>query len=1088
MFEKTNAPRALSLMLNLCIILTLLPAPIVQAPSSMPVSARVPLKSTMTALFTSELPAAPSLPPTDGGHLPASDISSSTSDASHGEVPHGSGARSPQVITSQWAITRTEDTSSTIVYSGTWTVVSNVLSIRASHGDYTWADAAGETATFAFTGTWINLGFATDRNSGQADILIDNVNVGLVDAYSRDTDVKGFIFDNLNAGAHTVTIRVRGTHHPNSSDDNIALDYIDVWDGTEMPTGRIEQDDPRVWRSASWSDVADAAASGGTYIGDNSTNDATAWFPFTGDSISYIGFADFGAHRIEISIDSEPRGYFNQYAPDGEQRPISFNNLGLGPHIMQVRHYNGPVRVDAFETPGFPPFYTPPAPAGFTRYEEYHPAITYNGYSYQQRPQGWGENLVVPIVSDGGMVAASAVNTITLNFHGAWAGIGFRTWSDGGRAEIFLDGISVGTIGLYSTTSDLKSLVIGNLAAVTHTLDIVVLNQPDPPGTGRVIYFDYIDVWDGSSQPDDFINAQRQDADGRLRFNASGADVAEARAIQGDYFSSGLSNSFATVWYPFTGSSFTLYGFSLASTGSARVYVDDVLIDTASFTYPYTPQPLTRHYTGFSSGPHVVRVINQTAMRIDGFASNPTSLTSYRPLLEWAETDRTGGASIWGGLHVPPAVGDLDGNGSVELVVASSNIDSNGELFVLRGDGGSGSPIMWSRPYSIPNGFENVAAPAIAELDGQPGAEIIHPTSTGLFVYHHDGNTYWQTDTVKSHVFFAAPAVGNLDADPEPEIVVNMNRDLAVFQRDGTLSWKLTFPTAAASQPVLSDLTGDGLLDILVYESGSSQVRLYDYGLGSPTLVWTTTLTNALSIYGSPAVADIDGNLPGGDPGPEVAVPSNGWLHVLNGEDGSPVWSTALDPGTSAGVAIADLDGDGEIELVTGMLYNGGRLYAVNADGSIFWSAPALDNSPLNVSLTDIDGDGAHEVAYNGANQGLTIYDGHNGDVIFSEPHLGVVSKTGSDFPLFADVDNDGYGELVVAAQQGIRVFGFDGVWTGARSLWNQLTYHINNIDDDLTVPAGEPNSWEVYNTYRAQLTVSTAPLGGLLYLPLILR
>jgi hypothetical protein len=89
-------------------------------------------------------------------------------------------------ITSDWAITRTENTSPAIVYSGAWTVISNVISIRASHGDYTWADAVNETAVFTFTGPWINLGFATDRNTGQADILIDGVNVGLVDTYSRD--------------------------------------------------------------------------------------------------------------------------------------------------------------------------------------------------------------------------------------------------------------------------------------------------------------------------------------------------------------------------------------------------------------------------------------------------------------------------------------------------------------------------------------------------------------------------------------------------------------------------------------------------------------------------------------------------------------------------------------------------------------------------------------------------------------------------------------------------------------------------------------------------------------------------------------
>jgi hypothetical protein len=288
--------------------------------------------------------------------------------------------------------------------------------------------------------------------------------------------------------------------------------------------------------------------------------------------------------------------------------------------------------------------------------------------------------------------------------------------------------------------------------------------------------------------------------------------------------------------------------------------------------------------------------------------------------------------------------------------------------------------------------------------------------------------------------------------------------------------------------PVLADLTGDGVLDILAYGSGNNTVELYSYDAGSPTLVWTTTVTNALSIYGAPAVADIDGNLPGGDPGPEVAVSSNGWLHVLNGENGSPVWSTALDPGSSAGVSIADLDGDGEIEIVTGMQYNGGRIYVVNADGSILWSAPALDNSPLNASVMDIDGDGAYEVAFNGANQGLTIYDGHNGDVIFNEPHAGVVSQTGSDFPLFADVDNDGYGELVVTSQQGIRIFGFDGVWTRARPLWNPLNYHINNINDNLTVPASEQNSWETHNTYRTQWPSRFWSNSQLLYLPVILR
>ncbi|MFN8595366.1 MAG: transglutaminase domain-containing protein, partial [Anaerolineae bacterium] len=599
-----------------------------------------------------------------------------------------------------WAITRTENSSPAIVVSGTWTVVSNVLAIRASNGDYSSAATTGATATLAFSGTWINLGFVTASNTGQADILIDGINVGLVDTYTRDNDVKSFIFNNLSAGAHTVTIRVRGTRHPNSTANTIVLDYIDTWDGTDMPTGRVEQNSPRVWRSASFSTITDTIASGGTYMSDSGSSDATAWFPFTGDSISFIGHADFRQHRLHISIDGEERGFFNQYAGSAEQRAISFNDLGPGPHIMQVRHYYNEFHVDAFETPGIAPFYVPPAPNGFTRYEENHPAITYNGYSYAQRPQGWFQNFLVPIASDGGLAASStASNTVSLTFYGVWARIGFRVNGDGGRADIRVDGASVGTIGLYSTTSELKSFEISNLITGTHTLDIVVLNQPDPPGTGRVIYFDYVDVWDGSPVPDSFVNAQRSEADGRLRFNSSGDDTPASGAIDGDIYYSGLPNSWATVWYPFVGDAFTLYGFSRNNVTTARVYVDDVLIDTPSFSSPFSEQPIAKHYGGFGDGLHVVRMINVATMRIDGFASNPSYLGGYQPYPEWYESDQLAGASWWGGVHVPPAIGDLEGDGSIEIVVPASVLGPNGQLSVLRGDGGDtgdGDPIKWT--------------------------------------------------------------------------------------------------------------------------------------------------------------------------------------------------------------------------------------------------------------------------------------------------------------------------------------------------------------------------------------------------------
>jgi hypothetical protein len=185
-------------------------------------------------------------------------------------------------------------------------------------------------------------------------------------------------------------------------------------------------------------------------------------------------------------------------------------------------------------------------------------------------------------------------------------------------------------------------------------------------------------------------------------------------------------------------------------------------------------------------------------------------------------------------------------------------------------------------------------------------------------------------------------------------------------------------------------------------------------------------------------------------------------------------------------VTIADIDGDGAVELVTSSLFNGGTLYAFEADGTPKWSVPALDSSPMNTSAADLDSDGAYELLWNGNAQGFTIYDGSTGDILFNEPLA--KSATGSDFPVAADVDLDGYVEVVVPAQGGLRVFGFDGVWGSGRPLWNQLNYHITNINDDLTIPFSEVNSWETHNNYRAQYSLGPLPPNFSIYLPVTLK
>jgi hypothetical protein len=78
------------------------------------------------------------------------------------------------------------------------------------------------------------------------------------------------------------------------------------------------------------------------------------------------------------------------------------------------------------------------------------------------------------------------------------------------------------------------------------------------------------------------------------------------------------------------------------------------------------------------------------------------------------------------------------------------------------------------------------------------------------------------------------------------------------------------------------------------------------------------------------------------------------------------------------------------------------------------------------------------------------------------------------EYPIVADVDNDGQADIIVASnaygvtcpdngskQAGIRIFGSkSGTWVRTRRVWNQHTYHVTNINEDNSVPVNEAANW----------------------------
>ena len=222
--------------------------------------------------------------------------------------------------------------------------------------------------------------------------------------------------------------------------------------------------------------------------------------------------------------------------------------------------------------------------------------------------------------------------------------------------------------------------------------------------------------------------------------------------------------------------------------------------------------------------------------------------------------------------------------------------------------------------------------------------------------------------------------------------------------------------------------------------------------------------------------------------GPQVIAVDEDTLEILDGADGRTLFGP-ITYETLAGLqlagppTIADFDADGRPEIGVA----GERRYIVFDPDlptpHIAWSEPSMDSSTGTVGSTvfDFDADGSAEVLYNDECH-LRILSGRDGSLLWFVDNT---SLTASEYPVVADVDGDGNAELISVAnmhtapcesralpfstmRRGVRVYRdrLDN-WVPSRPIWNQHTYHLDNVDDDGAIPTVEARSWESHNTYR---------------------
>src|SRR5690606_12287762 len=252
-------------------------------------------------------------------------------------------------------------------------------------------------------------------------------------------------------------------------------------------------------------------------------------------------------------------------------------------------------------------------------------------------------------------------------------------------------------------------------------------------------------------------------------------------------------------------------------------------------------------------------------------------------------------------------------------------------------------------------------------------------------------------------------------------------------------------PPACFAIPRVADLEGDGELEI-VAALNSGAVTATDAD-GARALGWPRVLPNrARAGFGPVAVADLDGRgglnvvvaTDGGFPGPPNLVAFRHDGTVL------PGWPIELSHPVNGGVAIADLDGDGSLEVIAATIGGDAEITVMRADGSVLPGWPRRFPSlsfEAGVVVGDIDGEPGPEILALGT---VAQYD--------SRVQLHALRVDGRSLPGFpvefetadafeggitlADVDSDGRQDVLIAMGGVPRLMVFRSTGTDLAAPW----------------------------------------------------
>ena len=347
----------------------------------------------------------------------------------------------------------------------------------------------------------------------------------------------------------------------------------------------------------------------------------------------------------------------------------------------------------------------------------------------------------------------------------------------------------------------------------------------------------------------------------------------------------------------------------------------------------------------------------------------------------------------------------------------------------------------------------SIVDPLFIGLD-ENGAPVTLEVEYGLIEYQEGWPYYTNTQVISS------PAIADMDMDGSPEILFGeYNGRFHILESDGSdICWFDTGNQIWGS-PAIADIDNDGIMEVMI-TSKNQHMYILD---GNCNVELNFNAEQFL--MGTPALGNLDND-------EELEIVFGGYsnpgkLFALN-HDGSPVenFPVVLDEKIQRGVALADFNGNGKMDIVLGtddehiyLIYDNGQvadgfpftaendfrsapvvvevigekiilagnrdnnLYAVNSDGSLRFTVETGDDISASPGVVETE-------------EGPAIFFGSEDGKLYGVnsaglPLSGWPIDVGSEIigsPAFTDLDNDGTPEIISAVSgMDLLIFRMDG-------------------------------------------------------------